>query len=263
METSHLSFPLEQFEIYPIGAALLGVLGLELLFPLTNQDVTILLVSELVLFLILLFTVIYGGVSRSYFYQGVAAVGNKFPVQLFRNYLQKVLEGLVVLIPSIFQIILAINILALIPGTYCFTAQFSVTAFLSGLVFFGAVAISAIWGEKDFPLHFIPANVPAALKLPLTVIELISYTSRLFSLAIRLFANLVAGHSLLHILGGSTVGIGRSLSEREIFLGLVGLVPLTITTAVYGLEAGIAGLQAYVFLVLSYIYLREAEHFIL
>jgi F0F1-type ATP synthase membrane subunit a len=79
---------------------------------------------------------------------------------------------------------------------------------------------------------------------------------------VRLFANLVAGHSLLHILSDSNLKIGSSLGKNDIILILLLLFPASLTVAIFGLEGGIAALQAYVFAVLGLIYLREAENFV-
>jgi F-type H+-transporting ATPase subunit a len=148
------------------------------------------------------------------------------------------------------------------PGSFCLTAQFIITFLLSSLIFFSALSISIFYGKGDFFLHFIPDNVPTLLKPFLAIIELLSYISRLFSLAVRLFANLVAGHSLLHILSDSNLKIGSSLGKNDIILILLLLFPASLTVAIFGLEGGIAALQAYVFAVLGLIYLREAENFV-
>jgi len=176
-------------------------------------------------------------------------------------YIKKGLEYTNTIMISIFFLILIANFLGLIPGSYCIAAQFIITFFLSSLIFFACIFLSAYWGGKDFLLHFIPGNVPGFLKPFLAIIEVISFISRLFSLAIRLFANLVAGHSLLHILAESNIKIGKSLGVTDILLLLLLLFPITLTIAIYGLESGIAFLQAYVFVVLSLIYLREVEVF--
>lgn len=97
---------------------------------------------------------------------------------------------------------------------------------------------------------FVPSNVPGVLLPFLVVIEVISHLAKVFSLAIRLFANMMSGHVLLHILVGFVMQIG------SIFFFLV-ILPLSLTIAIFFLEFGITFLQAYVFLILLSIYFEE------
>jgi len=98
---------------------------------------------------------------------------------------------------------------------------------------------------------FIPAGVPLLLIPFLFFIEVISYLSRGFSLSVRLFANIMSGHSLLNILSSFAI----KLFNKHVLLGLI---PFIIVLAVTGLEIGIAILQAYVFVVLFSLYLNDA-----
>jgi len=154
----------------------------------------------------------------------------------------------------LFTFILVLNLLGMIPYSFTVTSHIIVTFFLSFSVF---IAITIIGFQKNgirFFAHFLPEGSPLVLAPFLVVIELISYVSRAFSLGIRLFANMMSGHSLLKILAGFS---WTMLSLGGIFY-VLHLVPLLIVFLITGLEIGIAMLQAYVFTVLTCIYLNEA-----
>jgi len=251
-----LGFPLEQFEL----AIMFTQKIIENIYFVFDTQAVIILSFLGFIGFVVIFTLNSKGEDRSNIYNFLVQTFN-FIKGLTTVYVKKGLEYTNTIMVSIFFFILIANLLGLIPGSYCITAQFIITFFLSALVFFACVFLSAYWGGKDFLLHFIPGNVPGFLKPFLAIIEVISFISRLFSLAIRLFANLVAGHSLLHILAESNIKIGKSLGVTDILLLFLLLFPLVLTIAIYGLETGIAFLQAYVFVVLSLIYLREVEVF--
>lgn len=155
------------------------------------------------------------------------------------------------LIFSLFIFICFSNLIGLTPYGFTTTSFIFKTFFLSGTLILGLT----IYGIKEQGIKFfeifIPSGVPQALLPMLIVIEIVSYVSRAFSLAIRLFANMMSGHSLLNILSGFCV----SLSKKSLILGLV---PFIIILAITFLEAGIAILQAYVFIVLFAIYMNDA-----
>lgn len=152
---------------------------------------------------------------------------------------------------SIFIFILISNLIGLTPYGFTITS-FIIKTFTISLTFLIALTIIGIvtQGPHFFDM-FLPKGVPVALVPVLMIIEIISYVSRAFSLAIRLFANMMSGHSLLNILAGFTV----ILSKKSIFFGLI---PFLIVLAITFLEVGIACLQAYVFVVLLSIYLNDS-----
>ena len=163
-----------------------------------------------------------------------------------------------IIILILFFIILIFNLLGMVPGFFCVTSQLGVALSLSFSIFCGAVFfIFNNCGLNYFINLFIPQGVPKILLPLLFILEIISFLSRALSLAIRLFANMVAGHSLLHILAGALVNIINSLKRLDnIYIFLV-LAPFIIILLVYFLELGIAFLQAYVFIMLSLIYLKD------
>lgn len=155
---------------------------------------------------------------------------------------------------ALFVFILSSNFLGLIPFGLTLTSFLLITFFFSSISFFSSVMISLYAHGLGFFGAFIPSGTPTALKAILIVIELISYTARLFSLAIRLFANMMSGHSLLKILTGFFLNFLTSFAAY----GIPAAVLFVILAAITTLETVIAFLQAYVFLILTCIYTNEA-----
>jgi len=154
------------------------------------------------------------------------------------------------LIATLFLFILFSNLIGLIPGTYTVTSQIIVTAVFSCMVY-GLSLVIGFWlhGIKFLGI-LIPPGTPGWL-LPLMIpIELISQLARPISLAVRLFANMTAGHVMLAVLFSLTIGGGL----------LIGWLPFAFTVAIYGLEFGIAFIQAYIFSILTFVYLGDAFH---
>jgi F-type H+-transporting ATPase subunit a len=150
---------------------------------------------------------------------------------------------------TLFMFILFGNFLGMIPYSFTFTSHIIVTFAMAAVVFVGVTVIGIARHGLHFLSLFVPEGVPLWL-LPLLVpIEMISYFIRPFTLSIRLFANMVAGHAMLAIFAGFVVS-----------LGIFGVLPLAVTSALILLELLVAGLQAYVFAVLTCLYLRDAIH---
>jgi F-type H+-transporting ATPase subunit a len=151
------------------------------------------------------------------------------------------------LIFTIFMFVLFGNFLGMLPYSFTFTSHIAVTLSMA-LVIFVLVTIIAFFkhGIRFFSF-FLPAGVPIFLAPLMIVIEVISYFTRPFSLSIRLFANMMAGHTLLKVVGGFVFP-----------LGILGFVPLAGLVAITGLEFLIAFLQAYIFTILTCIYINDA-----
>ena len=155
---------------------------------------------------------------------------------------------------SIFMFVLFSNLLGLLPGAFTVTSHIIVTFALALMVFITVTIIGFTRHGFHFLSFFVPKGAPVWL-LPLMIpIEIISYFIRPFSLSIRLFANMVAGHVMLFVLGTFVVPLGLA------GLYISGLVPIAAITAIIGLEFLIACLQAYVFAILTCIYLNDAVH---
>ena len=154
------------------------------------------------------------------------------------------------LIATLFLFILFSNLIGLIPGTYTVTSQIIVTAVFSCMVY-GLSLVIGFWlhGIKFLGI-LIPPGTPGWLLPFMIPIELISQLARPISLAVRLFANMTAGHVMLAVLFSLTIGGGL----------LIGWLPFAFTVAIYGLEFGIAFIQAYIFSILTCVYLGDAFH---
>ncbi len=155
---------------------------------------------------------------------------------------------------SLFFFILVGNMLGMIPYSFTFTSHIVVTFAMAALVFIGTTIIGFATHGVHFFKMFLPAGTPWYIAPLLIPIEILSYFTRPVSLSLRLFANMTAGHTLLKVFGGFVVSMA-------VGLGLfAGVIPLIAVIAVTGLEFLIAFLQAYVFAVLSCIYLNDALH---
>ena len=149
---------------------------------------------------------------------------------------------------SIFMIVLMGNLLGMIPYSFTFTSHIIVTGALAMMVFAIATGIGFIRHGLHFLSLFLPKGLPWALAPLIVMIEVISYLSRPISLSVRLFANMVAGHTMLKVFAGFSVMMGVVL----------GVLPMVVNVALIGLEIMIAFIQAYVFAILTCIYLKDA-----
>ncbi|MEE8612797.1 MAG: F0F1 ATP synthase subunit A, partial [Nitrospirales bacterium] len=154
------------------------------------------------------------------------------------------------LVSSLFFFILFCNLLGLIPGSYTVTSQLVVT----GVFAVGVYTLSVVVGFRLHGIRFlgilVPPGTPGWL-IPLMIpIELISHLARPLSLSVRLFANMTAGHVILGVLFGLTIAGGL----------VIGWLPFAFTVALYALELGISFIQAYIFTILTCVYLGDAIH---
>jgi F-type H+-transporting ATPase subunit a len=160
------------------------------------------------------------------------------------------------LVFSLFMFILVVNMIGMVPYSFTVTSHIIVTVMLSLLVFF-TVIIYGLWknGLRFFKL-FVPSGIPIYILPLVTAIEVMSFLSRPISHSVRLFANMLAGHITLKVFAGFVTLLGG--------LGFVGwlgaILPLGLTVALTALEFLVAFLQAYVFTILTCIYLNDAIH---
>ena len=157
---------------------------------------------------------------------------------------------------TLFMFILVANLWGMFPYFFTITSHIIVTAALALSVII-TVLVFGLWknGLHFFKL-FVPSGVPKVLLPFITLIEILSFISRPISLSIRLFANMLAGHITLKVFAGFVAGLG-SLG----FLGVLGaILPLIATVALTALEFLVAALQAYVFAILTSLYLNDALH---
>jgi ATP synthase subunit 6 len=155
---------------------------------------------------------------------------------------------------TIFVFIISQNLIGMLPFSFTTTSHFLITFGLSVTMVFGVTYI----GFQIHGLHFLsflfPSGAPIVLAPLLVVLETVSYMFRPISLGVRLFANMMAGHTLVIILAG----FGWSMFSLGGYLAYAAIIPLGIVFALIGLELGVAALQAYVFTILACIYLNDS-----
>ena len=157
---------------------------------------------------------------------------------------------------TLFIFLLFGNMLGLIPYSYTFTSQIVVTFVLAAFIFVGVTLVALIKHGMHFFSFFVPPGAPKVLIPFLIIIEVISYFVRPVSLSVRLFANMLAGHTMLKVFAGLAVMISGAggLATAGSLLPFAALIGLT------GLEVLVAALQAYVFTILTCMYLNDALH---
>ncbi len=151
---------------------------------------------------------------------------------------------------TLFVFILTLNLFGMLPYSFTVTSHIIVTFALAAVVFIGVTIVGVVKNGAGFLKLFVPSGVPLPLLVLLVPIEIISYFVRPISLSVRLFANMMAGHTMFKVFGGFVFSLGL----------LLGWAPLIFMVALTGLEVGIAMLQAYVFTILSCLYLHDALH---
>jgi F-type H+-transporting ATPase subunit a len=233
--------PLEQFVIRPIIP--IHLWGYDLSF--TNSTLAMAIALGLIMLVFLV------GTSRK------ALVPGRMQslAELFYEFIDGLVEDntghhgrkFIPLVFTIFLIVLFGNLLGLIPYNFTYTSHIVVTFALSSFVF-ALVLIMGLWTHKlHFFQVFLPPGVPIFLAPLIVLIEVISYVFRPVSLAIRLFANMLAGHVMVQLFAGFVIGLGLGGGE----------LPFVFIVALIALELIVAVLQAYVFAVLSASYLRD------
>lgn len=245
--------PLEQFTIHPLILLRTG----NYYFSFTNSSLFLLLTLGLVLLLLFLVTKKGGGKLVPNAWQSLVELLYDFVLNLVNEQIggRNVNQPFFPCILVTLTFLLFCNLQGMIPYSFTVTSHFLITLTLS----FSLVIGITIVGFQRHGLHFcsflLPAGVPLPLAPFLVLLELISYCFRALSLGIRLFANMMAGHSLVKILSGFAWTI-LLLNNVFYFIGDLGL--FFIVLALTGLELGVAILQAYVFTILICIYLNDA-----
>ena len=235
--------PLEQFEIRRIIPLDLG--GLDLSF--TNSSlvmvITLILASG---FLIL-------GMRRGALvpgrWQSMAELAYEFVANVIRETVGAEGRKYFPLIFTLFMFIFLGNMLGMVPYSFTFPSHIIVTFAMAAVVFIGVTILGFVKHGMHFFSFFVPPGAPIWMWPLLIPIEVISYLSRPVSLSVRLFANMLAGHTLLKVVAGFIA-----------LLGVVGVLPLALVVALTGLEILIAFLQAYVFTILTCLYINDSLH---
>lgn len=245
--------PLEQFEILPLVSLYLG--GLD--FSITNETI--------ILFIIffVLYTFKSSIVNQSDL--TVYIVPHRWQIiveTIYKTVLSMVVDNIGLqrgqyffpLVFAVFFYVLCLNIIGLVPYSFTLTSHFVVTFALSLFLFLGINIICVRTHGIEFFSLFLPSGTSAALAFLLVPIELISYVFKPVSLSIRLFANMMGGHTLLKVIAG----FGWTLMGCTGVVFIFHYIPLLILIPLFGLEVGVALIQSFVFSILICIYLNDA-----
>jgi len=248
-----LTSPLEQFQVLPIIGFYFN--GFDI--SITNETI--------ILALILFFSLVYFNSILKQETLSFYIVPNRW--QAIIEIIYSLILSLVIdnirdkkgqyffpLVFFIFFFILSLNLIGLIPYSFTLTSHLIVTLSLSLAVFIGInIVCIRIHGINFFSL-FLPSGTSVVLALLLVPIELISYVFKPISLSIRLFANMMAGHTLLKVIAG----FAYTLMSNTGILFMLHYVPLLILIPLFGLELGVALIQSFVFSILICIYLNDS-----
>ena len=235
--------PLAQFEIKPLIPIKIG--GLDLSFTNSAFFMTLTLMT-VVAFLVL------GMRGRALVpgrWQSMVELSYAFIGNLIRDTIGPEGRPYFSLVFTIFMFILFGNMWGMMPYSFTFTSHIAVTFAMAIVIFIGVTILGFVKHGVHFFAFFLPPGAPMFIAPLLIVIEIISYLSRPISLSVRLFANMLAGHTLLVVFAGFIVS-----------LGIFGVVPLAFVIALIGLEFVIAFLQAFVFTILTCLYINDALH---
>ena len=235
--------PLSQFEIKTLLPIRLG----EADISFTNSSLM------MVIALVLIAAFLMLGVRRRALvpgrWQSMVELSYEFIVGLLRETVGADGRRYFPFVFTLFMFVLFGNMLGMIPYSFTFTSHIIVTFALAAVVFVGVTILGFVKHGFHFVTFFVPPGVSIALWPLLIPIEIISYLSRPISLSVRLFANMLAGHTLLKVFAGFVPALGAA-----------GILPLAFVAALSGLELVIAFLQAYVFAILTCLYINDALH---
>lgn len=239
-----MASPVEQFTIKTIGPEL-HVAGMDISF--TNSAAFMILATVVVgVFLTQSMSGRHLVPTRI---QSVAELSYEFIANMVRENVGSEGRPYFPFIFTLFMFILAGNLLGMIPYSYTFTSQIIVTFAMAMTVFVGVTIVALVKHGTHFFSFFFPSGAPVYMAPLLIPIEILSYLSRPVSLSVRLFANMMAGHTMMKVFGGFVVA-----------LGVAGVFPLAVLVGLTVFEVLVAVLQAYVFTILTCIYLHDAIH---
>ena len=235
--------PLEQFKIEPLIPLHIG--GLDVSY--TNSALLMTVAVVLITALLVLSTRRRALVPGRW--QSIAELSYEFVADMVETNAGHGAEPYFPFVFTLFMFVLFSNFLGLIPYSFTVTSHIIVTFALAATVFIGVTIIGFAKHGMHFLRLFVPEGVPLLLLVLLVPIELLSYFIRPFTLSIRLFANMLAGHTMLAIFGGFAASVG-----------FLAIFPVGLDVAIMALEVLVAALQAYVFAILTCLYLRDALH---
>jgi len=235
--------PMHQFEVYRIGPEInLGEINLSF----TNASLFMTISSILILLFLFLGTKKKSLVPTKI--QFITEASYIFVAKMINDTAGSSAKSFFPFIFTLFMFVLFANMVGMLPYSFTVTSHIIVTFVLAAMVFIGVTILGFIKHGFKYLEIFVPKGVPIILLPLIVIIEIISYLSRPVSLSVRLFANMMAGHTMLKVFGGFVISLGL----------LGGWLPLGFSVALTGLEILVAFLQAYVFAILTCIYLNDA-----
>ncbi|WP_119300325.1 F0F1 ATP synthase subunit A [Dongia deserti] len=237
--------PLAQFEIQPLGGPI-HIGGLDVSF--TNSSLWMVIAVAAITAFMLLGTRKQAIVPGRW--QSLCEGMYDFVSNMLRDNVGQEGRAYFPFVFSLFMFILFANVLGLLPGAFTVTSHIVVTGAMALFIFVMVTIVGIVRHGLHFFTYFAPQGAPMWLMPLMIPIEIISYAIRPMTLSIRLFANMVAGHVMLAVIGGFAFALGV----------WAGWLPIAAVTALFGLELLIACLQAYVFTILTCIYLHDAIH---
>ena len=235
--------PMHQFQVYRIGPEI-EISGVNLSF--TNASLFMAISGILITTLLLM------GTSEKKLIPGkiqlISEMLYNFIAKMISDTAGKKAKPYFSFIFSLFIFVLFCNMVGMLPYSFTVTSHIIVTLAFAMFIFIGVTILGFVIHGFKYLKIFVPSGVPMVLLPIIMIIEIISYLSRPVSLSVRLFANMMAGHTMLKVFGGFVISLGL----------VAGWLPLTFSVALTGLEILVAFLQAYVFAILTCIYLNDA-----
>lgn len=235
--------PLQQFEIKKYIDLTIGSYDISITNSTVFMAATVVLVAGFMIF----------GIRRQLMvpgrWQTMVELSFKFIEGLIDDTIGKEGRRYLPAIFTVFMFILVGNLLGMLPYSFTFTSHIIVTFVMAAVVFILVTILAIVKHGMHFFSFFVPPGAPLYMWPLLIPIEIISYLSRPISLSVRLFANMLAGHTLIKVIAGFIP-----------VLGIAGIAPFALVVGLTGLEILIAFLQAYVFAILTCLYINDALH---
>ena len=247
----YISNPLEQFQVSSFFNIYLYFSKVLFDFSLTNYTFTVLF---LVFFLIVILNILSISYQINFIFQNIINSLISLSTQMIKDHIGSIGFTLFPLITSYLFLVFFANLLGMIPYGITLTAQLVITFYLALTLILSLNIAGINIHKKNFLNLFFPSGTPLLLAPLIVPIEIVSYSFRVISLSVRLFANMMAGHTLLKVIGG----FGWSMFKSYGLISICGLIPLLVITILIGLELGVALIQAYVFITLASTYFHDA-----
>ena len=237
------SNPMQQFSVYKIGPEI-KIAGIDLSF--TNASLFMIISASIILSFLFLGTREKKIIPDKI--QLIAEMFYTFVAKMISDTAGSKAKPYFPFIFSLFMFVLFCNMVGMLPYSFTVTSHIIVTLIMALFIFIAVTIIGFVRHGFKYLSIFVPSGVPTVLLPLITIIEIISYLSRPVSLSVRLFANMMAGHTMLKVFGGFVISLGL----------LGGWLPLGFSIALTGMEILVAFLQAYVCAILTCIYLNDA-----